>query len=314
MGNPVKAFASELEDFNDLIRAVAGDRHLPPSIIEKDYYVVRALRALEENVHGQFVFKGGTSLSKGWNLLERFSEDIDLLFRVEEEGVAVSKNQLNRRMKNAQAVVEGTAGFTLAHSFSDQGVHRTSKFSYARSFDPVSALGDTVMLEMGTRGGTSPSTPRMIQSYVAEYARGRGLEVLAGDLTAFEVECLDVRRTFVEKLYAAHAAYEKNRAEGKARHYYDLHQLAGLEAIREFAGTEEYREVCRDSERYSRENWPDAALPEGGSFAESPAFTPDAEGRAALERSYAREADLFFVTPPTMAAILSRLQELLPRL
>lgn len=310
----MKAFASELEDFNDLIRAVAGDRNLPPAIVEKDYYVVRALRALEENIRGQFVFKGGTSLSKGWNLLERFSEDIDLLFRVEEDGVAVSKNQLNRRMKNAQTIVEQTEGFTLAHSFSDQGVHRTSKFSYRRSFDPVSALGDTVMLEMGTRGGVNPSTLRRIQSYIAEYAQEHGLADLAGDLAAFDVQCLDVRRTFVEKLYAVHAAYEKNRAEGKARHYYDLHQLAGMEEVRAFAGTEEYREVCRDSEKYSRENWPDASLPEGGSFAQSPAFTPDAEGRAALERNYEREVDLFFVPPPTMEAILARMQELLPRL
>jgi hypothetical protein len=163
------------------------------------------LRTLEENIHGQFVFKGGTSLSKGWNLLERFSEDIALLFRVEEGGIAVSKNQLNRRMKNAQTVVEQTEGFTLAHSFSDQGVHRTSKFSNRRIFDPISALGDTVMLEMGTRRGANPSILRRIQSYIAEYAHEHGLEDLAGDLAAFEVECLDVRRTFVEKLYAAHA-------------------------------------------------------------------------------------------------------------
>jgi predicted nucleotidyltransferase component of viral defense system len=51
--------------------------------VEKDYYAMRALRTLQQNLAGQFIFKGGTSLSKGWNLIDRFSEDLDLLFRVE---------------------------------------------------------------------------------------------------------------------------------------------------------------------------------------------------------------------------------------
>jgi predicted nucleotidyltransferase component of viral defense system len=80
MGDQVTAFASDLPDFADLVQAVAGAKKVPPGIIEKDYYVVRVLRALCDSLPDQFVFKGGTSLSKGWNLLDRFSEDIDLLF------------------------------------------------------------------------------------------------------------------------------------------------------------------------------------------------------------------------------------------
>jgi predicted nucleotidyltransferase component of viral defense system len=51
--------------------------------VEKDYSAMRALRTLQQNLAGQFIFNGGTSLSKGWNLIDRFSEDLDLLFRVE---------------------------------------------------------------------------------------------------------------------------------------------------------------------------------------------------------------------------------------
>ncbi len=55
----MKAFASELDDFKDLVGAVAHSKcDLPPSIIEKDYYVTRALRALQENIPEQFIFKG----------------------------------------------------------------------------------------------------------------------------------------------------------------------------------------------------------------------------------------------------------------
>ena len=57
------AYASDLADFQDLLRATADDLNLPIWIVEKDYYVTRALRALQENVGDQFLFKGGTSLS-----------------------------------------------------------------------------------------------------------------------------------------------------------------------------------------------------------------------------------------------------------
>lgn len=310
----MNAFASELEDFRDLVEAVARANNLPPAIIEKDYYVVRALRALQDAVPGQFVLKGGTSLSKGWNLLERFSEDVDLLFRTREGTAALSKGELDRQMKRSQQIVERAAGFTLESTFSDKGVHRTSKFNYPQGFPGVSALGSTVLLEMGTRGGTNPSVVRPVQSFVGEYATAQNQQDLAADLRAFEVECLDIGRTFVEKLFAVHAAYERDRAAGKVRHYYDLYRLAGLEEIQAFAGTDEYREVYADAERYSRESFPDAALPAGGSFATSRAFTPDEEGRAILRRNYAQERGLFFVNPPSLESILSRLTELLPRL
>jgi predicted nucleotidyltransferase component of viral defense system len=310
----VTAFASDLPDFADLVQAVAGAKKVPPGIIEKDYYVVRVLRALCDSLPNQFVFKGGTSLSKGWNLLDRFSEDIDLLFRTEQGGKPLSKGELDRRMKRAQAVVQGTGGLTLAHAFSDKGVHRTSKFAYKRIFDPVSALGETVVLEMGTRGGANPSTVRLVKSFLTEYVLEHGFEGLAEDLAPFEVECLDLTRTFVEKLFAIHAAYEKNKADGKVRHYYDVYQLADTVETKAFIGTQEYRDAYRDAERYSRAHWPDTALPNGGSFADSPALSPDEEGRLALEKNYAKEEGLFFSEPPTIGVILARIQDILPKL
>jgi hypothetical protein len=310
----VTAFASDLPDFADLVQAVAGAKKVPPGIIEKDYYVVRVLRALCDSLPDQFVFKGGTSLSKGWNLLDRFSEDIDLLFRTEQDGKPLSKGELDRRMKRAQAVVQGTDGLTLVHEFSDKGVHRTCKFAYERIFDPVSALGETVVLEMGTRGGTNPSPVRIVKSFLTEYVVENGFEGLAEDLAPFEVECLDLTRTFIEKLFAIHAAYEKNRADGKVRHYYDVYQLAGTAETQAFIGTQEYRDAYRDAERYSRAHWPDAALPNGGSFADSPALSPDEEGRQALEKNYAKEEGLFFSEPPPIREILARIQDILPKL
>ena len=71
----------EHPDFDQFVLAAAEhftDRGLRPAIIEKDYYVTEALRIIATAAGGKIIFKGGTSLSKGWNLIERFSEDIDI--------------------------------------------------------------------------------------------------------------------------------------------------------------------------------------------------------------------------------------------
>src|SRR5690606_36327976 len=64
----------------DLLRLVSGKANLPDFMIEKDWWVTTALEAIFTcDLHKHFVFKGGTSLSKSWNLLHRFSEDIDIV-------------------------------------------------------------------------------------------------------------------------------------------------------------------------------------------------------------------------------------------
>ncbi|MGB2888120.1 MAG: nucleotidyl transferase AbiEii/AbiGii toxin family protein, partial [Candidatus Acidiferrales bacterium] len=131
---------------------------------------------------------------------------------------------------------------------------------------------------------------------------------------AFEVEMLDVKRTFVEKLFTIHSAYEQDRAANKTRHYYDLSRLCGLPEIREFAGTDEYREIFSSVRQYSRENFPDARTPEEDSFSNNPALSPDPEGLATLERNYEREKHLFFAQPPPMEEILGAIHVLLPNL
>lgn len=67
------------EAFAELVTAAANELHIPPGIIEKDYYVTLALRELASRIPGM-VFKGGTSLTKCYQILERFSEDIDISY------------------------------------------------------------------------------------------------------------------------------------------------------------------------------------------------------------------------------------------
>jgi Nucleotidyl transferase AbiEii toxin, Type IV TA system len=68
----------EHPDFDQAILQTAERFQLRPAIIEKDYYVTEALRIIAAAAGDKVIFKGGTSLSKGWNLIQRFSEDIDI--------------------------------------------------------------------------------------------------------------------------------------------------------------------------------------------------------------------------------------------
>jgi hypothetical protein len=150
---------------------------------------------------------------------------------------------------------------------------------------------------------------------VAEYATVHGHTGLAADLNAFDIEVQDLRKTFVEKLFAAHAAYTKDFAgAGKARHYYDLSELCKRPEVREFVGTDQYRERVTEVREFSRETFAGQALPEANSFAASPAFQPTTEGLKALERNYGADGDLFFATQPPIGDVLQIIAKLLPKL
>jgi len=309
-------YASELPDFADLVRAVAQSRRIAPAIIEKDYFLIRVLNGLANNHRELFLLKGGTSLSKGWDLLDRFSEDIDLLLKIEFDGKPISKGERERRMKQICSTVAATVDFTQTEGKypAERCVHRTAEFSYRTFVEDLTGLGKTVKLEIGTRGGVHPTATRTVHSFLTRYIQEKGLADLAEDLSGFELEMLDVKRTFVEKLFAVEGAFVENRAANRTRHYYDLYKLCELSEIQDFAGTAEYCEISADVERYSREHFPNTSLPQPAELARSEAFNPKADDLRALERHYREERHLFFVEPPPFAKILERIHTLRPRL
>ncbi len=312
----MKKYASELDDFPDLLREVARSKKIPAAIVEKDYYLTRALQAITIALPCQFILKGGTSLSKGWNLLDRFSEDIDLLMRIDSGSGSISKGERERRLKAACTTISATPGFTAVEGKYpvETGVHRTVEFRYRSVADDLSGLSKTIKLEMGTRGGATSPVTKTIQSVVGEYTTHNNLLDLAEDLSPFDTSLQDVRRTFVEKLFAVHAAYYKDHAANRTRHYYDLFKLCGLEEVEAYAGTAEYRESVAEVKALSRELFPNQAVPDGDSFSQSPSLTPAGEDLAKLERNYRGEAHLFFATSPSLMEILGEIGRLLPKL
>lgn len=307
-------YASDLDDFEDLLRAAADWKKQRTAIVEKDYYVTRALHALAAGHADQFILKGGTSLSKGWNLLERFSEDLDILVRTE---AGWGSGRRDTRLRALRDTLAHTRGLTLdsedRRTRAETGVSRSAVYRYESVTNDIQGLGRNILLEAGYRGSTDATVMKPVRSIVAEFAKEKGQEGLADDLRDFEIELQNLPRTFVEKLFALYAAYAKDLVNNRMRHYYDLSRLCGVPEIQSYVGTDAYRACVADVKRICRESFPDQAVPDGDSFADSPAFQVS-DTFPELERNYKREAEIFFSEPPTLNAIFEAIEKVRPKL
>lgn len=151
----------EHADFQQAILQAAEhfrDRRLRPAIIEKDYYVTETLRIIAAVADEWVIFKGGTSLAKGWNLIRRFSEDIDIFLDPRAFNPALSKRGIDRELKKLRDAVAAHPALTFIKEESQTigGFGRTDKFSYPQLFGGPGEVASRVVLEAGAAcGGTA---------------------------------------------------------------------------------------------------------------------------------------------------------------
>jgi hypothetical protein len=186
----------------DVLRDAAADHHgLPPGIVEKDYWAMEILRSATRPIEGatELVFKGGTSLSKAFGIIQRFSEDVDLLVVTELTG-----NPLKRLLRSVADYATERIGPPHQREREGKG-YLNARYSYPTRAS-IDFLSDGVLLEMGCRGGPLPNQRRVVESllgsaaeYVAEGSRSE-----YDDLAPFEVTVLAPERTFAEKLAFVH--------------------------------------------------------------------------------------------------------------
>ncbi len=133
-------------------------RKLRPAIIEKDYYVTEALRVIARTSGDKVIFKGGTSLAKGWNLVERFSEDIDIFLDPKAFQPPLGKNAIDRELKTLRDAVGGhpALAFVQEESQTIGGFGRNDRFSYRQKF------GGRAKLRTGPSGSRHGQRPRAV--------------------------------------------------------------------------------------------------------------------------------------------------------
>jgi hypothetical protein len=215
------------EDFKYFIIETSRQINLSEFIVEKDYWVTYLLKNLvKSEFANKFVFKGGTCLSKAYNLIERFSEDIDLLMI--ETDKTQSKTQKEKRLIALREYIDGLDLLNYDKSNSKRSqLYAAFKFIFPTVSTIISdSVGKEILLEPGFRGGIAPEIQKKtITSYVEKLVDGK-LEDY--DTKTFEINVLSQERIFVEKVFAIKEIYDKDNGETlqkKTRHYYDIYKL-----------------------------------------------------------------------------------------
>lgn len=309
------------DDLFALVGAASDATGLRPSWVEKDFWIVELLRSVAKPVEDiRVVFKGGTSLSKAYGLIERFSEDVDILvvltrLRSEDFGM----RSIGTRMKEVTERVSSDLGIDAEDVVSDTGVKRNAHYAYpTRVADDL--ISRRVFLEMGRRGSDlPPSEDLKVESLVAAHAVGSGL-ARAEDFEEFApvtISTLQPERTLFEKLELLHDACsrypeeEAKRSLIKAgRHLYDVTMLLRSERVVEVlaANTSLPEELDEEIARVSSEwRYSYTRRPTEG-YAVSPAFDSGAGSADVLREAYAAIGPLVYGPIPTFEECIETVQ------
>ena len=217
--------------FRQAVQFTADQMKIPAIYVEKDYWVTYALFTIFNNEIGKdTVFKGGTALSKCYNIIERFSEDIDLVV-LRREGE--SNNQLTNKIKKISKVVADVLPeVEIAELTQKMGMNRKTAHTYAKEFKGnYGQVRDVIVVEATWLGYFEPYTTKTISSFVGSMMLNNGQQDIAeaNGLLPFELLVLEPTRTICEKIMSlVRFSYGENPIDDlkkKVRHTYDLHQL-----------------------------------------------------------------------------------------
>lgn len=282
----------EAAEFAPTLDAAAERLGISPTAVEKDYWVSQSLRALGASFADDFIFKGGTSLSKCFGIIERFSEDIDVLV-LKRPGRGV-----DAVMKGMRDAVSEALGGDFFDVRSGKREHRTSSIEYPAIRPQTNLIQTRVLLEMGIRGGPHPHELHQVGSLLGDVLEREGMDLTDfDDLGRFSVQVLHPGRTLIEKLVLVNdRAFELGIDPSEApdardgRHFYDIHELLGdARVLAMLSDPTEMAHVIASIEevsaRFYRRPVGVPCRPDGG-FATSAAFDPSTPASQVLRGSY----------------------------
>lgn len=250
--------------YRDAIRFTAQQMKLQPEYVEKDYWVTYALFTIfNKEIGKDTVFKGGTALSKCYQLIDRFSEDIDLVV-LRREGETDSK--LKSKLKAVSTVVESILPEVSIDGITHKmGMNRKTAHSYNKEFKGFyGQVRDVIIIESNWLGYYEPYTTKRIVSFVGQMMLDTQQAQIAKDngLLPFDLFVLKPIRTICEKIMSlVRFSYSENPTDDlkkKIRHTYDLHQMLKQDEFSDFFHSKSFDEmllkVANDDEASFRNN------------------------------------------------------------
>jgi hypothetical protein len=309
---------------------------LGPQIIEKDFWVCWMLRELFAlpDIGSMLIFKGGTSLSKAYRLIERFSEDVDVSMdraglgfgdKTSDPEAVISGKERRRRIDRLKEscrhkivdelrpmmikIIEAALGAAQGWSLTvddDDPDRQTLLYAYPLSLPETTGayIRPAVKIELGARSDHWPSDQVRIAPYVAERFPA------AFETTDFMVKVLAAERTFWEKATLLHAEYhrpmDKEIPLRLSRHYYDTSRLI-LSGIAEKATGRSglLQRVVEHKKVFFPSGWAHYDEAIRGSLR----LTPHPGRIRRLEEDYDKMREMFFAEQPVFAGVLRILEE-----
>lgn len=310
-------YLHEHSDFSDLLAIVADKESIDqPCLVEKDYWIMHCLFGLQANGF-EFKMKGGTSLSKGFGLIHRFSEDIDIQIEPPSD-MKVYKGKNQDKSQHIQSRFDfydwlaeniNIEGITAERdqAFDDEKARSGGiRLFYKTTQYYPEDLKEGILLEVGFDDVT-PSIEKDISSWAHNYALGK---VEIKDNRAVAVPCYHPGYTLVEKLQTVSTKYRKQQESGGfpenfMRHYYDIYCLLKDKSIQEFISSPNY--IAHKKKRFR--------TGDNLIIAENEAFLlGDLKTRALYKGEYEKSKTLYYREKPTFESILQLIQEFSDRL
>ena len=235
--------------FRQAVQFTADQLQIAAIYVEKDYWVTYALYVIFQHVIGEdTIFKGGTALSKCFSMIDRFSEDIDLVV-LRREGETDSK--LTSKLKKIGSVVNEILPETEIEGLTHKrGMNRKTAHAYQKEFKGVyGQIRDVIVLESTWLGYFEPYTSKKLTSFIGRMMLDNKQEHIAEayGLLPFEVKVLEPTRTLCEKIMSlVRFSYAENPISDlkkKIRHTYDLHQLLQQEEYATFFDSSSFDEM-----------------------------------------------------------------------
>ncbi len=291
--------------FKDTVLATAEYFHISPAYIEKDYWITNTLRRLSQNPNAdKVVFKGGTSLSKAYNLVDRFSEDIDIAVI---DANSFNGNQLKTLIKKVAKEMTTDLEEIQVEGVTSKG-SRFYKAVYAypdmlKQKTKTAISSGNLLVEVNSFANPYPYETKSITSFIEVFLNKTENHDLISEhnLQPFEVNVLDKRRTMIEKLVSLiRFSFSENPAvaiASKIRHFYDLYFLANDPDCAEYLSSPDFKKDFNELYAHDQEMFAEPANWVGKAANQSPLATDFPALWSKLKDTYNSELSQLAYTP-----------------
>lgn len=271
----MKLHLDEIE-FKRLILLTANEFKININFVEKDYWITLALSRLAKSKYvDESVFKGGTSLSKGYNLIERFSEDVDIAI-INNKGK--TGNEIKTIIRTIEKEITPDLTELQMEGVTSKGSRfRKSVFEYVTT--EKSNANNKLIVEINSFANPFPYKKLTIQSMVFDFLMQTNNEkyIEQYNLQSFEVNVLSKEQTLLEKMVSLiRFSFKENTAESiseKIRHFYDLYYLMKNPECAEFVASDSFKKQFDTILSHDREMFEEPKDWQTKSISESPLVT-----------------------------------------